>query len=249
MKALHPRVVKNLLGQLPADAAITGYDSVSHPGETTLTVETKGGIHRLGLPKVVLSDHLNATEVTLLVDEGQTATSVIELFSKKYNLFWVAESDFTPSDKVVVFDDKGEALFDIKVLDDSPFWMGQVTLKLLNKADHTRPTDPAEVPLDNMRINLALTSKIFQGDGKVFNKDKTKITPAFARKVYAHLKGLGFTTLGPDDIGNSELIDVVTDGFSGMVVCKPKKGPHLFIRFRSKGEDLVPASPGDLDPV
>lgn len=249
MNIFHPRVLQRLMDQLPTGTKIVTCDSESNSLSTTLTVDVHGEQQHLSIPKVLLYDHLNATEVTLMVEEGQSITSVIEMFSQKYNLFWMADQDYSVNESVVVFDEQGAVFFDLVVNPRSPFWSGRVMLKLVNKADHVRPAAPVVVPTDHMRINLALTSKIFQGDGKVFNKDKTKLTAPFARKVYGYLKELGITTLGPDEIGNAELIDVVTDGFSGMVVSKPKKGPHLFIRFRSKGEDMVPASPGDLDPV
>lgn len=249
MNEFHPRVINQLLQQLPMGTAITRVDALSNPTSTTLNLYTDGAKSQMVVPKLALSERFPSGEVHLIVEEGQTVNEVVDLLSQKYDLFWVQNVDYHASDDLVVFDETGEVPLLVKAADTSPLWYGEVKVILLDKAAYDRPTEAIAVPLDTVRLQMALTSVIFQGDGKVFNKTKTKLTPGFCKKVYTHLKDKGFTAIGPDDIGNGELIDNVTDGFSGMIVVKPVKGPHLFIRFRSKGEDLVPSSPGDEDPV
>lgn len=242
MNEFHPRVISKLLDQLPMGSAITRVDT-SHPTETLLTINTNGVRRQGKVEKTQLPVFLNAREVELLVEEGTELTAVLDTLSTQHGLFWVKGVDYADSDHLVVYDDSGVVYHSVVVPQSSPLWFGAVGLKLLNPAVHALPTETLTPDISGCRIQMALTSTIFDGEGKVFTKDKKRITANFARKIYNHLRALGITTLGPDQIGEAKLVDVVIDNFSGMIVSQPKDGPTLFIRFRSGGEDLKPLPP------
>lgn len=248
MNNLHPRVLERFLSQLPEGSEITAARS-DNLLQSKLTVVVNGVTDdTVSLVKTPLSAFLKRAEMELLVDEGETLTQIFQRFSDKHDLFWVEGVDFIANDDMVVFDESHRVRYVLTVPDESIIWTGELVLWLYNKAEHGRPVEPVKVPLEGPRLQMALSGHVFQGEGEVFTAGRKAVTPKFAKKVIGYLKSVGVSTLTATDLTKGNIIDAVTDGFSGMIVMKPKRGPHLFIRFRSKGEDLHTPSPGDVDP-
>lgn len=251
MTTLHPRVRERLEAQLPHGSEIV--DAVPNNDTSSKLVVIIGGgggdRQNMEIIKSLISAHVGNTVIDLLVDDGASMSDVLREFSTRYNLFFIEGADYKETDEVVTFDEHGLVDYQLKIPETSILWNGEVTLRLSNKATYQLPSEPLTVPLDGPRVHLALTTKIFQGNGEVFTSSKKSLTAKFAKLVVGHLKECGISSLTAADIGGGEIIDVVCDGFSGMVVLKPKRGAHMFIRYRSKGEDIVSPSPGDVDPA
>lgn len=248
MNNLHPRVFERFLSQLPEGSSIVTVRS-DNLLQSKMTAVINGVTDdTITLPKTSLQAFLKRAELELLVNDGDTVSQVLQQFSEKHDLFWVEGVDYKADDGVVIFDETHRVRYQLIVPEDSIIWTGEVVLWLYNKAEHGRPVEPIKVPLDGPRLQIALSGHVFQGDGEVFTAGRKAVTPKFAKKVIGYLKSVGVSTLTATDLTKGNIIDAVTDGFSGMIVMKPKRGPHLFIRFRSEGEDLHTPSPGDVDP-
>lgn len=249
MTGIHPSVQEKLYGQLPEGAKIVETTVTSAEESAIKVILVGGNTESYTVIRRLIAEHLGNERVEILVDEGQTLNSVIAEFSNTYNLYWVSGIDYEESDRVVVFDKSGVATILLKIPETSLLWRGSVELKLLERDRFSVDSTIKEVNLETSRIALALTSKIFLGEGKVFTGDKKSLTAKFCKSVVAYLQSVNINSVTAADLGNGEIIDVVCDGFSGMIVLKPKNHCHVFIRYRSKGEDVRIESPGDADPV
>jgi len=248
MNNLHPRVLERFLAQLPEGSAITAARS-DNLLRSVLTVVTDGVTNdNVQLEKTSLPSFLKRAEAGITATAGETLTDVIKRFAEKYDLFWVEGVDYKVDEQVVEFGDLTHFVYDLTVPEDSVIWTGNIVLWVHKEQPTETKNQTIQVPLQGPRLQIALSGHVFQGEGEVFTSGKKALTAKFSKKVIAYLETVGITDLTAADLGKGQIIDVVTDGFSGMVVLKPKKGPHLFIRYRSKGEDIIMPSPGDVDP-
>lgn len=241
MNSIHPRVVEKLLAQLPEDAEVVGGD----PGtdeQCNLIILVGGSQLSVGIPKGVIQNHLGAKIVDVFVNEGDYLKDVFRLLSENYNLFFIEGVDYPKDNQVVVFGETGMFHYYFRVPESSLLWKGEVTLRILDKATQKPTTETLEVPLDELKIKVALSSKIFKDEPVVLTSGKKSVTAKFAKKVVAYLKEVGISYLTPSDLGNGTVIDAVTDGYSGLIVVKPKKGPVLFIRHQGTGRATAKGS-------
>lgn len=247
MNNIHPRVLDQLTAQLPPGSKITAV-RVDENQVSYITVLSQEGVEQEArLSKTPIEGHFAGREAELTVDDGEAVDEVLKRFGERYNLFLVPGVDYLESDDQVVFGGGQQQRLVWSVADSSLLWCGELAIRLHNSAFSPKLPEKIVLCLDAPRIQVALAGKIFQGDGEVFTSNKSKLTLKFAKKVVAFLKDVGITSLSPNDIGTGEIIDAVADGFSGIAVVRPKKGPVLFIRFRSKGADLDLPTPGDED--
>lgn len=249
MNTLHPRIKQLLESQAGPGAQIVettpGTGDYGH-----ITVEREGVRTTVGVPKGDFATRFNGHIPTVVASEGESLQDVLLRFSEKYTLFLVPGVDVALPEDTVSFAsqlDRSTTTFTLSAATTSVLWKGSVLVQVFNKDSVIKPDGLAKPDLEDSRLVLALSGKIFEGKGEVLSTNKDSLTLAFSKKVIAHLKTCGITSLTPNDLGQGELMDVVADGFSGIAVVKPKKGPVLFIRYRSKGEDVNIPTPGDED--
>ncbi|MNM24600.1 hypothetical protein D3C81_350330 [compost metagenome] len=249
MNSLHPRVKQLLESQVgPGAQIVEATPGTSDYGH--ITVECEGVRTTVGVPKGDFATRFNGHIPAVVAVEGESMQEVLLRFSEKYALFLVPGVDVVlPEGNISFFGqlDKSTTTFTVTAPPTSVIWKGSILVQVFNKDSVIKPEGIARSNLEDSRVVLALSSKIFDGKGEVLSVNKDALTLAFSKKVIAYLKTCGITSLSPNDLGQGELMDVVADGFSGIAVVKPKTGPVLFIRYRSKGEDVNIPTPGDED--
>lgn len=231
MSKIHERVLDRLQSQLGEPFKVVDvkhYDKDS----SLLVIEGPVGQQEGLMPKASIQDRINGL-VVIPVDPGTTYEQLFKKFSDLNDLFWVAGVDYPTNTSVVEFGEgSASSQFTYSVPDTSYLWKGFVEIE----ATQIQPgaDAPLVINIDPVRIGLALSSMIFQLEDDMFTEGNKAISAKFAKVIIAHLKSKGLGGITPADIGNGEIVDLVVDGFSGIAVVRPKRGPVLFIRFRSK---------------
>lgn len=247
MNNLHPRV-KELLERQAGPGAEIVEVSAGDVNRSLITVEVNGVRTQVSLPKGDLGQRFNGQIPTVVGEAGESVVNLLKRFSEKYHLNLLMEVDVAEKELLSFADsDPSQTIITVSILPTSVVWKGSVLLHVYNKDNVIKPEGIQTPQLEDARVVMALTSKIFPGNGEVLNTNKDGLTLAFSKKVITYLKSCGITSLSPNDLGQGKLMDVVADGFSGIAVVKPKTGPVLFIRYRSKGEDVNIPTPGDED--
>lgn len=231
MSKVHDRVLDRLHGQLGDGFKVVDvkhYDKDS----SLLVVEGPDGRQEGIIPKALLNDRINGV-IVIPVEQGTTYDKLFEKFSEMNDLFWIPEVDYPLNVETVDFPEGGGSVrFTYSIPDTSFFWKGFVEIEAV--LIQPGADIPLSVDIDPVRIGLALSSTIFQTEDEMFTEGNKAVTAKFSKVIVGYLKSKGLGGITAADIGNGEIVDLVVDGFSGIAVVRPKRGPVLFIRFRSK---------------
>lgn len=259
MNNIHPRVLERLQQQLPEGALIQSITPTVGYAVVAYRRTAEGALIEGRVAKASIALHTQGNPLELEVEDGTTLNDALQALSERYNLFWVKGIDYPETDKVIKFTDlsgfegtdarSNFVNYNLTIPGISVFWTGAALVRFFKKRekDEYGNNAPLTFCLSDQYVQSALTGKIFTGNGEVLTPTKDKITSAFAKKVVEHLKSGGITYTASDLTGG-EIVDVVTDNFSGIVVLKPKKGPVLFLRYRSTGADVTIPAPTEADP-
>lgn len=232
MSKLHEKVMNRLHHQLGEGFKVI--DIRHHDDDSSvLTVEGPNGQQEAIIPKAIINDRINGT-VVIPVAEGETYEQLFNKLSELNDLYWVPEVDFPIEVETITFSEDGSSVrFTYTVPETSYLWKGTVDIEaILVKPDEN--SSLLVVDTNPVRIAMALSSNIFQIDDELFTEGNKAVTAKFAKTIITHIKSKGLGGITAADIGGGEIVELVTDGFSGMAVVRPKRGPVLFIRFRSK---------------
>lgn len=250
MKTLHPRVLEQIQAQLPKDSVILG----TQPGDEDVgyvVVQLNNDETMVPIPKKDIGDYMGVSIPELPVGDQEPLAQVFKRLSNAFKLFLVEGVDYTVPEGKVDLPKDSPSPFQMVTLEIAPtsiLWKGRLVLKLLNKARLGPSGILKATDLDTPRLQMALSSKIFQGNGNLFTENRSRLSDTFCQQVVDYLNAVKIQSVTVDRLKEGELIDNVSDCFSGLVIIKLEEGPHLFIRYRSEGEEDPQPSPGDVDP-
>lgn len=237
MKNIHPRLVDRMNAQLSMGTVITGAVSAS---EDTAIVFVKTGAQKnqFNLPKADIAARYPQAATTLTVDAGVTYNEVVDQLSARDNLYLILGVDVEPSDEVIEFDVNGRGEASLAILPDSIIHKGSIKLNLvLRDKVLAVNTKSFALPLQYEKIALALVRKVFTVKGNVFTGNQ--LTKVFCQAVISYLTSFKFDLYSDalKQMQQGQVLDVVNDGVSDIVVFRTLGGVTYLIRFQTHEDD------------
>ncbi|WP_050469962.1 hypothetical protein, partial [Pseudomonas aeruginosa] len=185
MKTLHPRVLEQIQTQLPKDSVILG----TQPGDEDVgyvVVQLNNDETILPIPKKDIGDYIPE----LPVADQEPLAQVFKRLSNTFKLFLVEGVDYTVPEGKVDLPKNAPSPFQMVTLEIAPtsiLWKGRLILKLLNKARLGPSGILKATDLDTPRLQMALSSKIFQGNGNLFTGNRSRLSDTFCQQVVDYL--------------------------------------------------------------
>lgn len=235
LKDVHPEVLKRVQGQLPEGALITDAISTSAT-ESVFLVTYKGKERRTIMPKASTCNFLANRAVEVEAEEGDKLEDIISLISENYRLYLVPGVDYKVTDEKVAFGCQSVLEHSFPILPGSISLYGDVSFRIKNKTLCSRPKERLPTDLSFQQIQLALVSKVFTPEGKVF--EGNRLTQSFSKQLVEHLVSLdlgeGLTT---KKFGTGPVLDDLNDGISRVTVIKTFGGNVVAIRYSAELSD------------
>jgi len=229
---IHPRLKELFEAQANNHTLLEAFSP--SPQVTVVVFQMDGYTKRSRVMKADIGLRFAKVQPSVRAKEGESINEVIQRFSDKYGLYLLPGIDYDLVRQPVRFSeslDKNKVVVSLVISDVALGWYGKVSIDVLNEERVRTVAGVATSVIENMRLAVALSSKVFTGEENVLTPGRDALTLNFVRRVYDYLKECGIKSLKPQSLGQAQLIDLISDGISKIAVIKPVDGPGLFIRY------------------
>lgn len=230
---VHPLFLESLLTRLPAGAKVVEA-SANTLEKAVFTIETvEGLLQRVSVDKVDVVTYLGGQTAEAQVEEGDSWESVMLQVSEKYRLFLVPGVDYEIDSGKVEFSEGGQTMKGVAISPGSVSLSGVLSVNVRCKTRFNRPTIAVCCALDDEKTQTALVSKIFPTYDVIVIGGSGSLPAAFSGLIHDHLTDLGVHYIPSlADLVGAEVVDLLNDGVSDIVVLKTVDEHLWFVRYR-----------------